>query len=791
MNDMFPKATTAARVLCRRTAMAAILPALAALAAPAGAQIEEVIVTAQRREQSLQDTPVSVTAFTATALEARLMDNLADLTRFVPNLELNNGRADGGGSNAAIFIRGVGQADFIFPTDPGVGVYLDGVYLGRTLGGMMDLVDLQRLEVLRGPQGTLYGKNTIAGAINLVTARPSGRFGGVAGVTGGRFDRIDGSLSVDFPLIEDRLNGKISFSSRNRDGFGESLIDGREFDDIDRRALRAVFDWKAADTVDVLFSADYSTWDQNGAMSSLERVFPSANGFRELLFNTIAAPFLAARMGLAPGAVFDERWISQDFDQTFATGPVRDEGDVWGVSATVDWEIRDKLRLKSITSWREMDLHFGSDLDNTPFDFAQTDQRQDQNQLAQELQLSGLALNDRLDWLAGVYFFRERGQDENFVQFGDGMLDALAAFPGPFIPLVPGVACPPPPGVPLPCAGGAGNPVNLLLDTNLIPITKIDTNSYSIYGHAILDITQRLSLSAGARFTYEDKRWFITSFRPTSGAFAVPPSELQEHWGAFTPKLGAEYALTDELMIYGQVSRGFKSGGWNPRMFVADFLDSYDPEYLTSHEFGFKSQWFDRRLTVNAAFFLYDYEDLQLSAFVPNPDPTLVILTTDNAGEVDIEGFELEIAARPTEHLDVQIGVGYQTNEYKQLDATVPWSIDNVLPDAPKWTVSAGVQYRLPLADLGYLVPRLDASYKSRTHKDPFNSEDIVQGDLILLNLQLGFQSLDEKWQLTAFATNVTDEEYITRGLHFSDFGFTNHYPGRPREWGVTASYRF
>jgi len=436
-----------------------------------------------------------------------------------------------------------------------------------------------------------------------------------------------------------------------------------------------------------------------------------------------------------------------------------------------------------------MDLHFGSDLDNTPFDFAQTNQRQDQNQLAQEFQFSGRSFDDRLDWLAGVYYFRERGTDDNVVHFGHGLLDALEAFPGPFIPLIPGLACPAPP--PAPCAGGAGNPVNLFLDTDLIPITKIDTQSYAIFGHGIFAITDKLSLSFGARYTYEDKRWFITSYRPVAGFFAVPPNMLQENWDEISPKVGLEYAVTDDLMVYVQRSEGFKSGGWNPRMFDDQFLVPYDPEFLTSYEFGWKSQWLDQRLSFNGAVFIYDYKDLQLSSFAPNPDPTIVILTVQNAGEVSIHGFEMEIAARPIERLDIQIGVGYQDNEYDTLDPSVPWTIDNVLPDAPKWTVSTGVQYQHPLGDFGKLTWRADGSFKSKTYKDAQNEEDIAQGDRFLLNARLAFTSIDERWELALFGTNLTDEEYITRGLHFADFGFTNVYGGRPREWGLSASYRF
>jgi iron complex outermembrane receptor protein len=756
--------------------------ALLAAAPDTGAQLEEVIVTAQRREQSLQETPISVTAFTQEAMQERLITGMADLAHFTPNLEINNGRADGGGSNAAVFIRGVGQFDFIFPTDPGVGVYLDGVYMGRTLGGMMDLADLQRIEVLRGPQGTLYGKNTIAGAVNMVTARPTGELGGTVKLTGGEFGRMDGELTLNLPAIGESLKGKLALVTRKRDGIGKSLWTGRDFDDVDRQAARTVWDWNASEAVDVSFAADVSRWRQHGSMSSVVSFYPSTSGFREL-FNAVAAPYLAAQLGLPPGSVLDERFVTGDPTRTWAGGPIRDNGDVWGVAATVDWKLSGSNHLKSVTSWREMRLSFGSDLDNSPFSFAETDEHQDQNQLAQELQLSGLAFGDRLDWLMGVYYFQERGHDRNFVSFGHGILDALEAMPGAFVCLGPGGTDP--------CAGGAGNPLNFILETDLVPRTSINTHSYSGYAHGIYKFTDRLSLSAGARYTYEDKKWFIVESRPVSGAYVVPPSNLHDTWSAFSPKIGLEYKLTGDAMIYGQVSQGFKSGGWNPRMFDASYLKGYDPEYLTSYEVGFKSEWLDRRLTLNGAAFLYDYRDMQLSSFHSGGGLTNVVLTVENAGREEIKGVELELAARPVEGLDIQIGAGYQTNRYKELAAGVPWSKDNVLPDAPKWTLNAGVQYRIALGGAGHLVPRLDGSYKSKTYKDPQNSPDIVQDGLFLLNAQLGFQSSDERWQVTGFVTNLANKEYITRGLHFSDFGFTVHYPGRPREWGASVAYRF
>jgi len=762
---------------------AALFSALAPAANPEPAgQLEEIIVTAQRREQSLQETPVSVTAFTQKAMEERLITNMVDLTGFTPNVEINNGRADGGGSNAAVFIRGVGQFDFIFPTDPGVGVYLDGVYMGRTLGGMMDLADLQRVEVLRGPQGTLYGKNTIAGAINLVTAKPTGEFGGMVRLTGGEFSRMDGELSVNFPTLGERLKGKLALVNRKRDGFGHSLADGRDFGDTDRQAVRTVWDWSAGQDLDVSFTADFSTWSQNGPMSTLTGVYPDTSGFRTL-FNAVAAPYLNAQLGLPPGTVFDGRFITGNPRTTYATGPVLDDGQVWGVAATIDWNLAAAARLKSITSWREMRLHFGADLDNTPYAFAETNEHQTQNQLSQELQFSGLAFGERLDWLTGIYYFQERGHDRNFVNYGHGILDALAALPGPVVCLGPG-------GGP-PCLGGAGNPLNFLLETDLVPITSINTKSYSAYAHGIYKVTDRFSVTAGARYTYEDKNWYIEERRPVSGAYVVPPHDLKDNWSAFSPKIGVEYQASADAMVYAEISQGFKSGGWNPRMFNASYLVGYKPEYLTSYEAGVKSEWFDRRLTANGAVFYYDYKDMQLSSFHAGSSLTDVVLTVENAGREAIKGFELELAARPVEGLDVQLGVGYQSNHYTELAASVPWSKDNVLPDAPKWTISAGLQYRVPLGPYGHLVPRLDGSYKSKTYKDPQNSEDIAQGGLLLLNAQLAWQAPQERWQLTAFVTNVADKQYITRGLHFSDFGFTEVYPGRPREWGASASYRF
>ena len=750
--------------------------------------LEEITVTARKRTESLQDTPISVTAFSTSSMEARSLVNLQSLSNVTPNVDINHGRGDGGSSNAAVFIRGVGQNDFIFPTDPGVGIYVDGVYVARSVGGMLDLADIERVEILRGPQGTLYGKNTIGGAINVTTTRPRGDLEGRIKATTGSRNRIDVEGNINFPIAEDKLYGKIAAATKNQDGYSKRVSDGLDLGDTNLDTFRAGLNWLASDDVEVYLSFDGTKIRQNGTPGTLLGTFDDPSGLYAL-YNGVAAAMVAAELGLPAGSLFDDRWVTGDPYLSNGTGPTQDSVDTWGGTLTVDWQAGDNLAVRSVTGYREMDATIQVDMDYTPFPIVHTDEEQHQKQFSQEIQLSGTAMDGRLNWLLGGYYFNEDINDVNTTYLGSGLFDALEALPAALIPLVPGFTCPA--AFPAPCAGGAGNPYNTVFDLDVHPITALDTDNWAAFAHLTYDLTDQLSLTLGGRYSWEKKVYFIDSVFPNSGKIATPPTTDEQSWSKFTPKVGLDYHVNDDVLLYASFSKGFKSGGWNPRPLDPLEFKPYGQENLTAYELGVKSRLFDNRMTLNVATFFSQYNDLQLSSNSVNPNTGGLLLTVDNAGDVEIWGVEAEVVARPTANLDLNLGVGYMDNKYTYLAESVGYSSDNKLPQAPKWTLNAGAQYRFDLGDMGSLTLRGDLMHRGSFYNDPFNTPEIKQDAYTLLNARLTWEDASELWQVAAFGTNITDEVYVTSSESVPSFGFRNAVYGRPAEWGVSISRSF
>ncbi|MGH8185098.1 MAG: TonB-dependent receptor, partial [Steroidobacteraceae bacterium] len=365
----------------------------------AGLSLEEIIVTARRREESLQSTPVAVTALSGEALETRGAATVDAVSQFVPNVQFDGAAAlSGGAYNATVFIRGIGQNDFAIFSDPGAAMYLDGVYLGRSIGGIMDAIDLERVEVLRGPQGTLFGRNTIGGAVNIVSRQPTDELEGEVSLTGGRFNRFDGKAVVNIPLNE-TLSTRFTVASINRDGYQKRLTDGADPGDKDARIGRVQALWNASENVDLTLSLDATRVRQNSAPLTLVDVAPVGVPFMNL-YNGLVALGLGIPAPNGASTV-NASWITSDIDQTWAGGPSVNDLDTRGASLTVDWDLG-AAAIKSITAYRELEALFARDGDNTPFTFRETVNDDDQDQFSQELQLAGTSFDDRLTWLVGA-----------------------------------------------------------------------------------------------------------------------------------------------------------------------------------------------------------------------------------------------------------------------------------------------------------------------------------------------------------------------------------------------------
>jgi len=733
----------------------------------AGSGLGAIVVTARRREETLQETPISITTFDADALIDRGISNLSGIGDFTPNLVFDQGNGNTGGSTSSqIYIRGIGQPDFLFTTEPGVGIYVDGVYLPRSIGSIMDLVDLERVEILRGPQGTLFGKNSVGGAINIVTRRPQPEFGGRVSATYGSFNRVDIGGSVNLPIVTDTLLASVAFSSHDKDGYVRRINDGSRLGGINSTGLRGQLLWEAAPNFDILVSADYTRKREDSIANTLIDV--DTTGFLLSLYNGLVAPAIG-------GPVYDGRFISTDPFVNSGTGFNQSDLDLWGISSTATLELG-AVTIKSITAYREQDAIFGADSDHSPIRYFEQSVVDQQRQFSQEFQISGTAIDDRLDWIVGAMYFHETGYDQYRIVFAPGLFAALEALP---------------PGI-IPGLGGVGNPVHPTLDFVGNLTSRINNDSYSAYGHLSFDVTERLSVSGGLRYTSDEKD-FDARFDRLEAGVTTHDLETGDSWNAWTPRIGFDYDWSDDFMTYASVARGFKSGGFNGRG-STDFVarTPFAPEFVWTYEMGFHSMFADRQVILNGAAFYSDYSNLQLLSITSDPQGGIIALV-ENAGAARIMGFELELTAMPLPGLRFDVGLGYLDAEYTQLDASVSSvALDDELVKTPEWSLSLGAEYSADISEDWQLTIRGDYSYRSTIQHVADNNPLLEQGGYGLFNARIAVGPSDESWELAVFGTNLSDELYITNGLGQADsLGSTDVSFGRPREWGVSVSARF
>lgn len=741
-------------------------PAGAQAAEPgAEAPLEEIVVTSRKREETLQSAPLSVTALSAGMIEARSLESFNDLNNYVPNIELNNGRVDGGGSVAQLFIRGVGQEDYSFPNDPGVGVYLDGIYVSRSSAGDFGFMDIERVEVLRGPQGTLYGKNTIGGAINVISRKPTGSGEGEIEVTFGRYDRLDLLGNFDVALT-DELFLKVAGMTRSRDGYGVQRVTGKKLREENKDAGRVQLRYAPGDSFDALLQVEFSEQRGTGPVGAMRRFWP---GDIANLINAFVAPAIADEFGLQPPFdVYGPAWVNRiDDTENFVSGGVdetRDNNEVFGASLSLDWDVG-PVNLKSITGYRTAEIDVQRDGDHTPFPVFTVAVDEKTYQLSQEFQLSGDAFNGSLPWIVGLYGINERGRNSFAAPLlGQSTFDAIG------------------------------------LDISLVTNTNIDTVSLAVFGEASYYLTENLAVTVGGRFNRDDKEYVYQLDRIFSGASAIPRVALEDTWNEFLPKIGFEYNLTDDQLFYFNAAEGFKAGGWNPRTLTPGTEPQrFDPETIRTYELGFKTDLIGGRARLNAAAFFSEYEDIQLIAVteVTLPDGTNTVDTTiNNAGEGEIKGAELELTYTPVDSLLINAGVGLLDTEFTELGQGVidagTATLDNEFIQSPSVTFNGSIEYVHMLQGSGAsLILFTDVAYKDDTERSVQNFEDLVTDAYWQWNGRVTYVPANERWEVAAFVTNITDEIYMTNGVDVRGLGATEAYYSRPREWGVTLRARF
>ncbi|MGD8359422.1 MAG: TonB-dependent receptor [Lysobacterales bacterium] len=729
--------------LCAALLSAVALPATAFAQAgeddeASAGLLEEVIVTAQRREQPLQDVPMSVSAFNGEQLAQLQADNLTALQGAVPNLNLVQGRGSNSSVNA--FIRGVGQPDALQTFDPAVGIYLDDVYMSRIQGAMFKLYDIERVEVLRGPQGTLYGKNTPGGAIRLITRTPGDTFEAQAGLTVGNFSRVEAKGYIAGPVTD---NFSLGFSAlhNERDGFVTDPTDGRKYNDENSTVARMKGVWTANDAVTVEFSADYTHEDVALTLGRAEADLTSWD------LGTGEYPVLL------PAPTGDWNWETR----TSLGDAGGQKVDHWGGNLTVSWDINDSTRLKSITAYRDLQADLYIDIDATELQLGDVFVGIDQNQFSQEFQLLGNN-GDDIDWVAGLYYLKEKVPSHQEA-YADDFLKYY------------------------------GLPIAFLRTID----DDLQTTSYAAFGQVDWRFADRWSLGVGMRYTNEKKDYFRTTstFTDLLGnadpAFAFDDSAS---WDSWTPTVTLDYDLNDDVRLYGRVAKGFKSGGFNGRANSPADVSTFDPETVWTGEIGAKTTMADGRLVANYALFMSKYDDFQARVSVADGiDFRFPVL---NAAKLDIKGAEAELTWLPIDALQLSTQIGYLDAKY----GAGGFSGSDKIPDepafSPEWTARLFGMYTVDLSGRGSISLGASGNYRDSMWLSVDNLDTLSEGSYWVLDGFVTWTGPEQHWSVTAGVKNATDELYKVEGQEFRSVGnIQTAYYGDPRTYMLSVEFKY
>ena len=798
-------------------------------AAPPGAPVglEEIVVTAEKRTERIQDVPIAITAYSETMLQSKGIVDLHGLSQLTPNVTLDQGSPfSGSNSVLSASIRGIGQDDFAFNLDPGVGVYVDGVYYARTVGANQSLLDVERIEILKGPQGTLFGRNTIGGAISIVTRTPGDVFAVQAQATGGSYSRRDVSVLADIPLSEHVLS-TITFSTQYQDGYQKRIpypsptpyvsdpvgalhSSGTEAFDTqggtNQQVVRAKVLWKASDSVTATFTGDWTHTNQPSTASTpLAEITSGPNAVFGAFYNLClqGVPFVpTAALVCGPrGVVGTPLWQANlnpattrllygpavtntgNIDTTYATGQNFDKLDSYGTAATVDWEISHALQFRSITSVRRLHWDAGLDADGSPINFFELSFAEGQHQFSQELQLIADLFDSRLKLVSGLYYFDEGGYIHDFVTFGGGLLQV----DGP---------------------------------------NSLETKSYAAYIHADYKVTDKIGVTLGGRIS-EDRKFFTGGqqdlnqffykisgcYPPTASASLIgapatltcqqalgfpnptnvnqvyPIGENYQNFTEFTPTLGAQYHFTDDVMGYASFAKGFKTGGWTTRLTAplppGSPAQAFGPETDRTYEVGLKSDWFDRSLIVNAAAFVSYYDGIQLTYQISTSP------VTQNAGNALIKGFEVEAQSILGPHFSLAGNIGYLDGKYTEVSTFAQATTGSSLPKTPrlKFTLSPDAHTNLPNG--ATLRLGVDYTHTAEMFNDVQNTPLLARPKEDMFNASTAITAPNGKLTLTLGGTNLSDRRFITTGQPQIAGGVIFGTYNAPREWYATLAAKY
>jgi len=704
--------------------------------------LEEVIVTAQRREQKLQEVPMSISAFSGEDLALLQADNLDSLQGAVPNLNLVQGRGSNSSVNA--FIRGVGQPDALQSFDPAVGVYLDDVYMSRIQGSLFKLYDIERIEVLRGPQGTLYGKNTPGGAIRLITRTPGDEMEAQAGLLLGDYGRWQVKGYLSGPLSENFSLG-LSILHDERDGFVTDPTDGKEYNNDDTTVARMKGNWDVGDAVNIQFSVDYTKEDVLLTLGRSEVLLYSLNysaDFSQISIVPRSPP---------PVGEWDFQTVTSMTDQPWQ------KSDHYGGNVTLSWDMSVSTMLKSITAYRKLDWKSYIDIDATELELGDVLVDIDQKQFSQEFQFLGNIGTD-INWVGGLYYLHEQVPSHQ------------EAYADDFLQYV-------------------GFPISFLRTID----DDLDTKSFAVFGQIDWQFAEDWNLGFGLRWTTEEKDYFRTTstFSDLLGV-ADPAFEFTDtdDWSDWTPTITLDYQMNDAVRWYGRLAKGFKSGGFNGRANSADDVSTFDPETVWTAELGAKTVMADGRLIANYALFYSKYDDFQARVSVGDGiDFRFPVL---NAAELDIKGAEVEMTWIPIDPLALSTQIGYLKSEYGAGGFSGADGIEDEPVFSPKWTARFAGTWTQGLANSSQLLFTLAANYRDAMWLSVENKPALTEDDYWVLDAIVSWISQDSRWTVRGGIKNLTDEVYRVEGQEFSSVGgIQTAYYGNPQTWTVSLEYRY
>lgn len=762
---------------------------------PEGNALEEVVVTAQKRTETLQSVPVSVTVLTGTQLAQLKLDTPSDLVTQIPNLQVDGIIGEG----SPIFsLRGVSMFDYSLSQSSPVASYIDEVYKGNIALFGVEMYDLERIEVLRGPQGTLYGKNTTGGAINFITHKPGFDQEGYVKLGVGNYDRKEAEGALQMGLVPGRLAVRVAFTYTKANGFVHNVLAGYpDLEGIDQYGVRLSVLYKASDDLEMTLRYSKSMQDPQNYSIMAGSIAPGG---------VAGVGYYRTSDGTATGTPLKNDEVAQTYTP-------RRRQDNQAVALTTKWNVSSAGALTSITSWDEGSVFNPEATDGVPLDIFKSPYTGKTRQVTQDLRFTspGDAI---FNYIAGAYYQHEiifnstENRLFNFLDVnGDGVLNYQDCADASFGP-----------------AGGyaAGS----LINAGCRYYNAFDQirNSWAVYSDANYAVTKLLKLRAGLRYNHENavqKNALdqlrgsddvpIGSITPGSLAIdanapwmpveALPGSPNYDpiinattrqaiHNTAVTGRAGIDFTPTADTLFYLSYSRGYRSGAFNGQFLfsISDFT-SVRPETLDSVEAGWKTQWLDRRLQLNGAVFHYQYKNQQIIDIRPTGQQPLI-----NLGKSKIDGGELELVARPVPPLTVHVGIGVLDAKVQNgalADGTINVS-GHTLPNAPRLSGTVSTDWNIVTWRLAGLTAHFDGDYASKQYFELVNEDRIAQDRYAILNARLMIHSpMGSSWEVGAWIRNMTNRFYLTSAADLQSLGFDYRHRGVPRTFGLDATYRF